>query len=109
MQSHPTRVGLSSHRHLLGGAGAGFFIASSAIIQRDAPAASRGRVMSIMQAAMGVSYGVGLLFIGSIGDATNLHLALFGAGLMLVGFGLLTLRGHATGAPRSTAPAVPLS
>jgi MFS family permease len=78
---------------LLGGAGAGFFIASSAIIQRDAPAASRGRVMSIMQAAMGVSYGVGLLFIGSIGDATNLHLA-FGVGaiLMLVGFGLLTLR-----------------
>ena len=49
---------------LLGGAGAGFFIASSAIIQRDAPAASRGRVMSIMQAAMGISYGVGLLFIG---------------------------------------------
>jgi MFS family permease len=78
---------------LLGGSGAGFFIASSAIIQRDAPAASRGRVMSIMQAAMGVSYGVGLLFIGSIGDATNLHLAFgLGAILLLVGFGLLTLR-----------------
>jgi MFS family permease len=78
---------------LLGGSGAGFFIASSAIIQRDAPTASRGRVMSIMQAAMGISYGVGLLFIGSIGDATNLHLA-FGVGaiLLLVGFGLLTLR-----------------
>jgi MFS family permease len=78
---------------LLGGAGAGFFIASSAIIQRDAPEGSRGRVMSIMQAAMGVSYGLGLLFIGSIGDATNLHLA-FGVGavLLLVGFGLLTLR-----------------
>ena len=78
---------------LLGGSGAGFFIASSAIIQRDAPAASRGRVMSIMQAAMGVSYGVGLLFIGSIGDAANLHLAFgIGAVLLLVGFGLLTLR-----------------
>jgi MFS family permease len=78
---------------LLGGSGAGFFIASSAIIQRDAPADSRGRVMSIMQAAMGISYGLGLLFIGSIGDATNLHLA-FGVGavLLLVGFGLLTLR-----------------
>ena len=78
---------------LLGGTGAGFFIASSAIIQRDAPAASRGRVMSIMQAAMGISYGIGLLFIGSIGDATNLHLA-FGVGaiLLLVGFGALTLR-----------------
>ena len=78
---------------LLGGSGAGFFIASSAIIQRDAPEVSRGRVMSIMQAAMGISYGLGLLFIGSIGDATNLHLA-FGVGavLLLVGFGLLTLR-----------------
>jgi predicted MFS family arabinose efflux permease len=78
---------------LLGGAGAGFFIASSAIIQRDAPTASRGRVMSIMQAAMGISYGAGLIFIGSIGDATNLHFA-FGVGavLMLVGFGLLTMR-----------------
>ena len=78
---------------LLGGSGAGFFIASSAIIQRDAPAATRGRVMSIMQAAMGVSYGVGLLFIGFIGDAANLHLAFgIGAVLLLVGFGLLTLR-----------------
>jgi MFS family permease len=78
---------------LLGGSGAGFFIASSAIIQRDAPPASRGRVMSIMQAATGVSYAVGLLFIGSIGDATNLHLAFgLGAVLLLVGFGLLTLR-----------------
>jgi hypothetical protein len=49
--------------------------------------------MSIMQSAQGVSYGIGLLFIGSIGDATNLHLA-FGVGavLLLAGFGLLTLR-----------------
>ena len=89
----PNAIWVVAASALLGGAGAGFFIASSAIIQRDAPAASRGRVMSIMQAAMGVSYGVGLLFIGSIGDATNLHLA-FGVGaiLLLVGFGLLTLR-----------------
>ncbi|HVE18807.1 MAG TPA: MFS transporter [Ilumatobacteraceae bacterium] len=89
----PNAIWVVAASALLGGAGAGFFIASSAIIQRDAPPASRGRVMSIMQAAMGISYGVGLLFIGSIGDATNLHLA-FGVGaiLMLVGFGLLTLR-----------------
>ena len=89
----PNAIWVVAASALLGGAGAGFFIASSAIIQRDAPPASRGRVMSIMQAAMGVSYGIGLLFIGSIGDATNLHLA-FGVGaiLMLVGFGLLTLR-----------------
>jgi MFS family permease len=96
---------------LLGGSGAGFFIASSAIIQRDAPTAGRGRVMSIMQAAMGVSYGVGLLFIGSIGDATNLHLA-FGVGavLLLVGFGLLTLRSrHWRTAVDGRRPAVALA
>ncbi len=89
----PNAIWVVAASALLGGAGAGFFIASSAIIQRDAPAVSRGRVMSIMQAAMGISYGLGLLFIGAIGDATNLHLA-FGVGaiLLLVGFGLLTLR-----------------
>ena len=77
----------------LGGAAAGLYISASTIVQRDSPAASRGRVMSIMQSAQGVSYGIGLLFIGSIGDATNLHLA-FGVGavLLLAGFGLITLR-----------------
>ena len=77
----------------LGGAAAGLYITASTIIQRDSPAASRGRVMSIAQSAQGVSYGIGLLFIGSIGDATNLHLA-FGVGavLLLTGFGLITLR-----------------
>ncbi|MEP7113010.1 MAG: MFS transporter [Ilumatobacteraceae bacterium] len=78
---------------LLGGSAAGLYITSSTIIQRDSPAASRGRVMSIMQSAQGVSYGLGLLVIGSIGDATNLHLAFaVGAVLLLVGFGALTLR-----------------
>jgi MFS family permease len=78
---------------LLGGSGAGFWITTSAILQRDAPAASRGRVMSIMQAATGLSYGIGLLVIGSIGDAVNLHVAFgFGAVMMLVGFGVITWR-----------------
>jgi MFS family permease len=78
---------------LLGGAGAGFWIATSAILQRDAPAASRGRVMSMMQAATGISYGIGLLVIGSIGDTVNLHVAFgFGAVMMLVGFGVITWR-----------------
>jgi predicted MFS family arabinose efflux permease len=49
--------------------------------------------MSIMHAAMGVSYGVGLVFIGSIGDAVNLHVAFaVGALLLLVGFAVITLR-----------------
>ena len=89
----PNRAWVIVGGALLGAASSSMFISSSAIIQRDAPPASRGRVMSIMQAAMGVSYGIGLLFIGSIGDATNLHLA-FGVGsvLLLVGFGVLTAR-----------------
>jgi len=78
---------------LLGASGAGFWIATSAILQRDAPAASRGRVMSIMQAATGISYGIGLLVIGIIGDTVNLHVAFgFGAVMMLAGFALITWR-----------------
>ena len=78
---------------LLGGCASAMFITSSAIVQRDAPPASRGRIVSIMQAAMGVCYGIGLLVIGSIGDLTNLHIAFtVGAGLMVVGFTALTLR-----------------
>lgn len=89
----PNRGWVIAGGAMLGAASASMFISTSAVIQRDAPPASRGRVMSIMQAAMGVSYGIGLLFIGAIADATNLHLA-FGVGsvLLLVGFGVLTVR-----------------
>jgi MFS family permease len=89
----PNRAWVIAGAALLGAASASMFISSSAIIQRDAPSASRGRVMSIMQAAMGVSYGIGLLFIGAIGDAVNLRVAFgIGAALLLVGFGALTAR-----------------
>lgn len=49
--------------------------------------------MAIMQASMGVSYGIGLMFIGSLGDLSSLHVA-FAAGsvLMSVAFWLLTRR-----------------
>ena len=89
----PNRAWAIAGGALLGAASASMFITSSAIIQRDAPPASRGRVMYIMQAAMGVSYGIGLLFIGSIGDATNLRLAFaVGSVLLVVGFAALTAR-----------------
>ena len=78
---------------LLGAASSSMFISTSAVIQRDAPSASRGRIMAIMQAAMGISYGIGLLFIGSIGDLSSLHVAFVtGAGLLLVGFWALVRR-----------------
>lgn len=89
----PNTAWLVASAALLGAASSSMFITTSAIIQRDAPPASRGRVMSIMQASMGVSYGIGLLFIGSIGDAANLRLAfVVGAVLLLVGFAALTAR-----------------
>ena len=47
----------------------------------------------MMQAATGISYGIGLLVIGSIGDTVNLHVAFgFGAVMMLAGFGVITWR-----------------
>jgi MFS family permease len=89
----PNIVWVTAVAAVLGAGWSSMFITLSAIMQRDAPPASRGRVMSIMQATLGVSYGFGLLFIGIIGDAFSLHVAFaVGAVLGLVGFGLLTLR-----------------
>lgn len=89
----PNRAWAIGFAAILGAASSSMFISSSAIIQRDAPDASRGRVMSIMQASMGVSYGIGLLFIGAIGDLANLRVAYtVGAVLLVAGFGVLTLR-----------------
>ena len=78
---------------LLGALAACMFISVSSVVQRDAPPAHRGRVMAIMQACTGVSYGIGLMFIGFLGDLTNLHVA-FGAGavLVLLAFWGLTIR-----------------
>jgi MFS family permease len=89
----PTIVWATAVAVVLGAGWSGMFIALSAVMQRDAPPASRGRVMSIMQATLGVSYGIGLLVIGAIGDLTSLRVAFaFGAVAGLSAFGLLTLR-----------------
>ncbi|MEQ1874872.1 MAG: MFS transporter [Ilumatobacteraceae bacterium] len=89
----PTVESLVVSAALLGGCVAAMFIMMSSIIQRDAPPSGRGRVMAVMQASMGISYGVGLLFVGSLGDLINLHVAFsIGAALTLVSFGLLTRR-----------------
>jgi MFS family permease len=78
---------------LLGGSSASMFITVSAIIQRDAPSISRGRILAIQQAAMGTSYGLGLLAIGAIGDLSSLRVAFsVGAVLLIVFFGALTIR-----------------
>ena len=89
----PTVVLLVVSAAMLGGCVAAMFIMMSSIIQRDAPPNGRGRVMAVMQASMGISYGIGLLFVGSLGDLINLHVAFsIGAALTLLAFGLLTRR-----------------
>jgi len=89
----PNLASLIAVVFVLGGAWSSLFITLSAVIQRDAPPASRGRVMSLMQATFGITYGIGLLFIGALGDLINLHVAFAtGAVIGLVGFWLLTMR-----------------
>lgn len=89
----PTVAWLVIGAALLGGSLAAMFIMAVSIVQRDAPASGRGRVMAVMQASMGTSYGIGLLFVGTLGDLVNLHFAFaVGAVLTVVAFGLLTLR-----------------
>ena len=78
---------------LLGGSSASMFITVSAIIQRDAPSISRGRILAIQQASMGTSYGIGLLMIGAIGDLTSLRVAFsVGAVSLVMCFVALTIR-----------------
>lgn len=78
---------------LLGGSSASMFITVSAIIQRDAPSNSRGRILAIQQASMGTSYGIGLLMIGALGDLTSLRVAFtVGAVSLVACFVALTIR-----------------
>ena len=72
---------------ILGSCVAGAFVSITPVVQRHAPDASRGRVMSIMQASMGVSYGIGLLAIGTIGDLASMRIGFgIGAVMMVVAF-----------------------
>ena len=81
---------------VLGAGGSSIFITSSTLLQRDAPPESRGRVMAMMQACMGISYGIGILLIGALGDIFDLPTAfLFGAITMPLGFWAFTRRSKA--------------
>jgi MFS transporter, DHA3 family, macrolide efflux protein len=78
---------------LLGGGATSFFINVFTVVQRDAPAASRGRVVAMTQACMGFSYGLGLVFVGSIGDLVNLRIAFLTCAVLVpIGFLALTRR-----------------
>ena len=62
----------------LGAGVSSLFVSGMGLLQRDAPTATRARVLSLAQAAMGFSYGIGILWIGALGDGVGLRWA-FGA------------------------------
>jgi MFS family permease len=68
----------------MGAGSASVFTACLSVIQRDAPAAERGRILSIMHAANGFFYGIGVLWISVLGDWIDLRTAfLASAGLAM--------------------------
>ncbi len=67
----------------LGFGASGLFVAAMSVGQRDAPEAERGRVLSLIQAAMGGSYGIGILWIAAIGDTVNLRVAFVAASVVM--------------------------
>ena len=78
---------------VLGAGTASSFITTSAVMQRDAPAERRGRVLAFNQANMGVSYGLGLVLVGSLGDLFGLRTAFLLAAIAYpLGFVALTRR-----------------
>lgn len=76
----------------LGAGSSSMFVTGFSIVQRDAPDAERGRVLSIAQAAMGSCYGIGIVWIGLLGDAFGLRTAFLVASLSLVVFSGVVVR-----------------
>jgi MFS family permease len=60
----------------------GGFVCVNSVIQRDAPAGERGRILSIMSAGIGLSYSIGVIWIGVLSDAVSIHLALTAAAVV---------------------------
>jgi len=89
----PTSAWVITVAVVLGGVSSATIISCATVLQRDAPPDSRGRVLSIFQAFAGVTYGLGLLFLGWLGDTADLRVAfLVGAALSLIGCWTLALR-----------------
>ena len=77
----------------LGACTASTFTTMMYVVQRDSPPAQRGRVISILQALVGFSYGIGILWLGVVGDSINLRVS-FGlaSGLLSIAIILLARR-----------------
>lgn len=76
----------------LGAGSSSFFVTGFSIVQRDAPDAERGRVLSIAQAAMGSCYGIGIVWIGLVGDTLGLRAGFFAGAAALALLSLLLVR-----------------
>ncbi len=63
----------------LGSCFIGGFVCVNSVIQRDAPAGERGRILSIMSACIGCCYSVGVIWMGTVADALSIHVALTAA------------------------------
>jgi DHA1 family inner membrane transport protein len=73
------------------GAGSALWFANvQGLAQRDAPAEERGRVLSLNQAAMGMSYGLGVAVVGRIGDVFGMRVA-FSLAALLAGASLVAI------------------
>ena len=68
----------------VGGATAMLMGLFGGITQRDAPPAHRGRVLSWSVGANGLSYGLGLFFIGQLADGVGISRALFTGNVLLL-------------------------
>lgn len=89
----PTLGWLGPATALMGAGASSAFIMVTSIVQRDAPPGQRGRVVALMQASSGSSYGFGLLIIGGLGDLFDLRVAFAtGAVLWVVTFAVLIAR-----------------
>jgi MFS family permease len=75
----------------MGAGSASLFTSGMAIVQRDAPAGERGRILSITQAAMGFCYGIGILWISVIGDLTNMRIAFLAACAVAAGLSVVAV------------------
>jgi MFS family permease len=53
------------------------------VLQRDAPPAHRGRILSWYQGMNGLSYGIGLTVMGLLGDRYGLRATFATSGLLL--------------------------
>lgn len=68
----------------LGAALASLFTSLMAMVQRQAPDAERGRVLSIMHGATGFSYGLGTIWLGTVGDLFDIRTAYAIAATVLI-------------------------